>query len=121
MSKNKNIYKPSADWTIDSHISSLEKYNELYNESIKDPVGFWSRVSKRISWYKPWDKVRDFDFEKAKIKWFENGKLNVSYNCLDRHVESGDGDKTAIIWEGNNPSEDKKFTYAELLFEVKLL
>ena len=121
MSKYKNIYKPSADWTIDSHISSLEKYNELYNESIKDPVGFWSRVSKRISWYKPWDKVRDFDFEKAKIKWFENGKLNVSYNCLDRHVESGDGDKTAIIWEGNNPSEDKKFTYSELLFEVKKL
>ena len=121
MSKYKNIYKPSADWTIDSHISSLEKYNELYNESIKDPVGFWSRVSKRISWYKPWDKVRDFDFEKAKIKWFENGKLNVSYNCLDRHVESGDGDKIAIIWEGNNPSEDKKFTYSELLFEVKKL
>ena len=119
MSKNKNIYKPSADWTIESHISSLEKYNELYNESIQDPVSFWSRIAKRISWYKPWDKVREFDFDKAKIKWFENGKLNVSYNCLDRHVESGDGDKTAIIWEGNNPSEDKKFTYSELLFEVK--
>ena len=120
MSKNNN-YKLSADWSIDSHISSLDKYNELYNESIQDPVGFWSRIAKRISWYKPWNKVRDFDFEKAKIKWFENGKLNVSYNCLDRHVESGDGDKTAIIWEGNNPSEDKKFTYAELLFEVKKL
>ena len=119
MLKNKNIYKPSADWMIDSHINSLEKYNELYNESIQDPVGFWSRIAKRISWYKPWDKVREFDFEKAKIKWFENGKLNVSYNCLDRHVEFGDGDKTAIIWEGNNPSEDKKFTYSELLFEVK--
>ncbi|OUW78685.1 MAG: acetate--CoA ligase [bacterium TMED217] len=120
MSKNNN-YKLSADWSIDSHISSLDKYNELYNESIQDPVGFWSRIAKRISWYKPWNKVRDFDFEKAKIKWFENGKLNVSYNCLDRHVESGDGDKTAIIWEGNNPSEDKKFTYTELLFEVKKL
>ena len=121
MSKIKNIYKPSADWIIESHISTLDKYKELYNESIQDPVGFWSRKAKRISWYKPWDKVRDFDFIKAKIKWFENGKLNVSYNCLDRHVESGDGDKTAIIWEGNNPSDDKKITYSELLFEVKKL
>ena len=63
MLKNKNIYKPSADWMIDSHINSLEKYNELYNESIQDPVGCWSRIAKRISWYKPWDKVREFDFE----------------------------------------------------------
>ena len=119
MSKNKNIYMTSADWTIDSHISSLDKYKELYNDSIKDPDDFWSRIANRISWYKPWDKVRDFNFKEAKIKWFENGKLNVSYNCLDRHVESGQGDKTAIIWEGNNPSEDKSFTYSELLFQVK--
>ena len=119
MSKNKNIYTTSADWTIDSHISSLDKYKELYNDSIKDPDDFWSRIANRISWYKPWDKVRDFNFKEAKIKWFENGKLNVSYNCLDRHVESGQGDKTAIIWEGNNPSEDKSFTYSELLFQVK--
>ena len=89
MSKNKNIYTTSADWTIDSHISSLDKYKELYNDSIKDPDDFWSRIANRISWYKPWDKVRDFNFKEAKIKWFENGKLNVSYNCLDRHVESG--------------------------------
>ena len=119
MSKNKNIYTTSADWTIDSHISSLDKYKELYNDSIKDPDDFWSRIANRISWYKPWDKVRDFNFKEAKIRWFENGKLNVSYNCLDRHVESGQGDKTAIIWEGNNPSEDKSFTYSELLFQVK--
>ena len=109
----------SADWTIDSHISSLDKYKELYNDSIKDPDDFWSRIANRISWYKLWDKVREFNFKEAKIKWFENGKLNVSYNCLDRHVESGQGDKTAIIWEGNNPSEDKSFTYSELLSQVK--
>ena len=119
MSKNKNIYTPSADWTIDSDIGSLDKYKELYNDSIKDPDDFWSRIAKRISWYKRWNKVRNFNFKEAKIKWFENGKLNVSYNCLDRHVESGQGDKTAIIWEGNNPSEDKSFTYSELLYQVK--
>jgi len=119
MSKNKNSYTPSADWMIDAHIGSLDKYKELYNESIKDPDDFWSKIAKRISWYKPWNKVRNSNFKEAKIKWFENGKLNVSYNCLDRHVESGEGDKTAIIWEGNNPSEDASFTYSELLFQVK--
>ena len=65
------------------------------------------------------EKVRDFNFQNGEIKWFENGKLNVSYNCLDRHVESGNGEKTAIIWEGNDPSEDKHFTYNKLLEKVK--
>ena len=98
MSKDHKIYSPSADWTVNAHINSIDKYEEMYNKSIEDPDAFWSDIAKRITWYKPWEKVRDFNFKNGKIKWFENGKLNVSYNCLDRHVESGNGEKTAIIW-----------------------
>ena len=119
MSKDHKIYSPSADWIVNAHINSLDKYNEMYNKSIEDPDSFWSDIAKRITWYKPWEKVRDFNFQNGEIKWFENGKLNVSYNCLDRHVESGNGEKTAIIWEGNDPSEDKHFTYNKLLEKVK--
>ena len=100
-----------------SHIKK-EEYSKLYNESIGNNENFWSEVSKRIHWFENWDKVSDIDYSKAKIKWFENGKLNVSYNCIDRHVESGHGDDVALIWEGNNPLEDKQFTYKELLIEV---
>ena len=119
MSKDHKIYSPSADWTINAHINSLNKYKEIYNKSIEEPDAFWSDIAKRITWYKPWEKVRDFNFKNGEIKWFENGKLNVSYNCLDRHVESGNGEKTAIIWEGNDPSEDKHYTYNKLLEKVK--
>ena len=119
MSKDHKIYSPSAYWTVNAHINSLDKYKEMYNKSIEDPDAFWSDIAKRITWYKPWEKVRDFNFQNGEIKWFENGKLNVSYNCLDRHVESGNGEKTAIIWEGNDPSEDKHFTYNKLLEKVK--
>ncbi len=119
MSKDHKIYSPSADWTVNAHINSIDKYKEMYNKSIEDPDSFWSDIAKRITWYKPWEKVRDFNFQNGEIKWFENGKLNVSYNCLDRHVESGNGEKTAIIWEGNDPSEDKHFTYNKLLEKVK--
>ena len=119
MSKDRKIYSPSADWTVNAHINSLDKYKEMYNESIEDPDAFWSDIAKRITWYKPWEKVRDFNFQNGEIKWFENGKLNVSYNCLDRHVESGNGEKTAIIWEGNDPSEDMHFSYNKLLEKVK--
>ena len=119
MPKQDNVYPPSADWVDSAHVSSLEKYKYIYDSSVKDPDDFWADIAKRITWYKPWEKVRDFNFKEAKIKWFERGKLNVSYNCLDRHVDSGNGDRTAIIWEGNNPSEDKRFTYNELLSQVK--
>ncbi|MAZ61535.1 MAG: acetate--CoA ligase [Candidatus Marinimicrobia bacterium] len=95
-----------------------EQYSKLYNESINNNENFWSKVSKRIHWFKNWDKVSDVDYSKAKIKWFENGKLNVSYNCIDRHIENGHGDDIALIWEGNDILEDKQFTYKELLDEV---
>ena len=119
MSAPKNIYTPSADWVDSAHVSSLDKYRDIYNRSIENPDEFWASIAERVTWYKPWNKVRNFNFKEGKIKWYENGKLNVSYNCLDRHVDSGKGDKKAIIWEGNNPDEDKSFTYTELLSQVK--
>jgi len=116
---NDKTFSPSAAWTKESHINSLDQYKKVYKESILKPDEFWASIAERVHWYKKWEKVSDVDYKKAKINWFINGKLNVSYNCLDRHVNNGNGDKTAIIWEGNNPSEDKKYTYSELLIEVK--
>ena len=102
-----------------AHISSMEQYQKMYDESVADPEGFWENVAERITWYKRWDTVREYDFVNANIRWFDGGKLNACYNCLDRHVEAGHGDATAIIWEGNSPDEDKTFTYSELLAQVK--
>ncbi|MBC8216194.1 MAG: acetate--CoA ligase [Candidatus Marinimicrobia bacterium] len=113
-----NVYKPNAEFSKGAWISDLDQYRKLYDRSIQDPEGFWGEIAERITWTKKWDTVRNFNFVKADIKWFEGGKLNVAYNCLDRHVEAGHGDQTALIWEGNNPEEDKKFTYSELKDEV---
>ena len=118
MSKNQK-FCPSSEFSENAHIGSMEQYQKLYQESIEDPAGYWSKQAERLHWYKKWDDVVDFDFVDANIKWFSGGKLNVSYNCLDRHVEAGFGDRTAIIWEGNDPAEDKTFSYSELLAEVE--
>ena len=99
-------------------INNKQQYNIIYNQSISDSDRFWSETANRISWFKKWSNVSNVDFTKAEISWFEGGKLNASYNCLDRHVESGHGNQTALIWEGNNPLDDRSFTYKELLFEV---
>ena len=101
-----------------SHISTIEKYEEMYQDSVENSDAFWATQANRLDWYKKWNTVSNSDFTKAEIKWFEGGKLNVSYNCLDRHVEAGFGNQTALIWEGNDPSEDKSYTYSELLIQV---
>ena len=116
---SEQIYSPSNAFSEKALVSSMNDYQNLYQESINNPEAFWAEIAERITWTKKWDTVRDFDFKKGEIKWYEGGKLNVSYNCLDRHVEEGHGDQTAIIWEGNNPEEDKTYTYNELLAEVQ--
>ena len=113
------VFYPDQAFSDRALIGSLDQYRDLYEKSMSDPDTFWSEVADRITWYKKWDTVREFDFVKGNIKWFDGAKLNVSYNCLDRHVEAGHGDQTAIIWEGNNPEEDQTFTYSELLAEVQ--
>ena len=112
-------FPPSKSFASNSHIGSIELYKKLYQESIEDPEKFWSEKAERLKWTEKWDSVREFDFVEGKISWFNNGKLNVSQNCLDRHVEAGNGNRKAIIWEGNNPGEEKTFTYSELLSQVQ--
>ena len=114
-----NLFSPNKEFSADADINSIDQYKDLYKKSILDPEAFWAKTADRITWYKKWDQVREYDFENGSIKWFDGAKLNVSYNCLDRHVENGFGEQTAIIWEGNNPEEDQAFTYNDLLFEVK--
>ena len=113
------VFYPNQEFSDRALIGSLDQYRDLYEKSMSDPDTFWSEVADRITWYKKWDTVREFDFVKGNIKWFDGAKLNVSYNCLDRHVEAGHSDQTAIIWEGNNPEEDQAFTYGKLLAEVQ--
>ena len=99
-------------------IKSFKDYEKKYSYSIENSDEFWAVIAERISWYQKWSKVSDNDYSKGKIKWYEEGKLNVSYNCLDRHIENGKGDECALIWEGNDPAVNKKYSYKELLIEV---
>jgi len=95
----------------------MDEYKKLYKQSIEDMEGFWGEQAKSLDWFKPYDKV----WEKTDLfpgKWFVGGKLNVSYNCLDRHVKAGNGGRVAIIWEADEPGQVRKFTYNELLKEV---
>ena len=113
-------YEPNNETRNRAHIGSLEDYKKMYDYSIKEPEAFWSEQAERISWFKKWNNVWEWDFNKANIKWFEDAKLNACYNCVDRHVIDGYGDKTALIWEGNNPNETQTYTYNDLLKEVQL-
>ncbi len=85
-------------------IKSLEQYHSDYKKSIEDPEGFWGNVAENFNWRKKWDKVLDWNFTEPKVEWFANAKLNITENCIDRHLEKS-GDKPAIIWEPNNPEE----------------
>ncbi len=100
-------------------IDTTEKYIENYNKSIAEPEKFWNDLAKNnFSWYERWSKVLEWDFKKAKIEWFKHAKLNITVNCIDRHAKSNP-EKTAIIFEPNNPNEKQKsLTYLELLKEV---
>ena len=113
-------YEPNAELTKRAHISSIEDYKRMYDDSIKNPESFWEGQADRISWSQKWNKVWDWDFDDVYIKWFEGAKLNACYNCIDRHVEDGHGEEIGLIWEGNDPNESKEYTYSELLVQVQL-
>ena len=98
--------------------TTIDKYKARYNKSIQDNNLFWADVSKRISWFKPWNNISNVDYNSASVRWYEGGSLNASYNCIDRHVLSGYGEKTAIIWEGNDSNDAIKITYDQLLNRV---
>ena len=113
-------FKPPADFSSNSRFKAFEDYQKEYDRSIQDSDSYWSEIASRIDWYKKWDSVSSGDYFKAKISWYKGATLNVSYNCLDRHVKDGNGDRIALIWEGNNPEEGKRYSYSELLSEVEI-
>ncbi|MDV3242264.1 acetate--CoA ligase [Methylocaldum sp. GT1TLB] len=111
------VYEVPPEVAAEAQITEA-LYQEMYEHSITDSDKFWAEQAERfVDWFKPWDKVQDCDFGTARIRWFEGGKLNVSYNCLDRHLVEK-GDEVAIIWEGDNSNIDKKLTYRELHEQV---
>ncbi len=118
LSSEERTFPPSKEMSEKAHIGSMDQYEKMYKKSIEDPEGFWGEIAgKNISWFKKWDKVLEYDFHKPEIKWFIGGKLNASYNCLDRHLEAGRKDKTAILWEADDGS-NRIYTYEQLHLEV---
>lgn len=111
------VYDVLSDATKNAYISE-EKYQQMYARSVSDPDGFWAEQAREfVTWFKEWNKVQDNDYYAGRVRWFEGAKLNVSYNCLDRHLQTR-GDQVAIIWEGDDPKVDKKITYRELHEQV---
>ena len=109
-----NLFPVNPEFAANAHIDNA-KYLAMYEQSINDPEAFWGEQGKRLDWIKPYTKVKNtsFDPHNVSIKWYEDGTLNVSANCLDRHLEKR-GDQVAIIWEGDSPDEDEKITYRDL-------
>ncbi|MER9449138.1 acetate--CoA ligase [Mesorhizobium sp. M0254] len=111
------IHRVQPAWKKNALIDN-DTYLKWYADSVKNPDRFWGKHGKRIDWFKPFSKVKNTSFDgKVSIKWFEDGETNVSYNCIDRHLKKR-GNQTAIIWEGDNPYDDKKVTYNELYEHV---
>ena len=112
------IFNPSDSVKMRAYVKNLKEYEKLYQRSIDDPEGFWSELAEQLNWYKKWDKVLDWNFQKPEIKWFAGGKLNASYNCLDRHLNTWRSNKVALIWQGEPLEENRIFTYQQLHYHV---
>jgi acetyl-CoA synthetase len=116
MSEHK-VYPVPAAFAANAHIDA-ERYAAMYRRSVEDPEGFWAEQAESfLTWSQPWQRVLDWDFTRAHIRWFEGGKLNVSVNCLDRHLATR-GEQTALIWESDDPAIDRRISYRELHEEV---
>ncbi|MCX5851491.1 MAG: acetate--CoA ligase, partial [Deltaproteobacteria bacterium] len=118
----KEVYPVPESVRKGAYIKSRAEYEKIYKRSIEDPDGFWGEIaSEYVTWFKKWDKVEEYNFDVKKgpiyLKYFQGAKVNMSYNCLDRHLEKR-GNQVAIQWEGNEPGEDKAYTYKDLHREV---
>ena len=116
MLDERRVFPPPKEFSEKAYIKSMDEYKALYKKSEEDAEGFWGEQAEIIHWFKKWDKVLEWNEPFA--KWFQGGKTNIAYNCLDRHLEDGRADKTAIIWEGEPEGDSKKYTYRELHKEV---
>ncbi|RJP33684.1 MAG: acetate--CoA ligase [Actinobacteria bacterium] len=114
----RTILYPPEELSKNAYIKSMDEYREMHRRSIEEGDSFWSEMAETLDWYRKWDSVHTWDPQECECTWFEGGKLNVSYNCLDRHVNSGKADRVAIIWEPDEPGEGRTYTYGQLLDEV---
>ena len=114
----KRKFEPSKDFKSKAMIKSMEEYQKLFKESVKDPPKFWENYANDLEWFKKWDKVFEWNKDMAEIAWFKGGKLNASYNCLDRHLKTWRRNKAALIWQGEPENDVRTFTYQELHTEV---
>jgi acetyl-CoA synthetase len=115
LSNEQRVFPPPAEFAAQAHVKSFAEYERLYEEAAKDPAAFWAKQAEDLHWFKKWDTVLEWNEPFA--KWFVGGKINIAYNCLDRHLETSRRDKTAIIWEGE-PGEKRTLTYQQLHVEV---
>ncbi len=115
MLQEERVFPPSKEFSERAHLKSLKDYERMWKRSVEDPEAFWAEQAENLDWIQRWETVRSWD--PPNVKWFEGGKLNVSYNCLDRHVNSWRKNKSALIWEGE-PGEHMNFTYHHLWREV---
>ena len=115
---SQSIY-PVPNHIKDTTLVDKNKYNSMYQQSINDPESFWREHGQRLDWSTPYTKVKNTSFDKGhiSIKWYEDGFLNASYNCIDRHLKTK-ADKIALIWEGDDPSQSENITYQQLHDEV---
>jgi acetyl-CoA synthetase len=117
--KEARKFEPPKDFSKNAYIKSLSEYDRIYKESIKNPEKFWAeQAEKSIDWFKKWDRVFSANQSNFEFRWFEGGKLNVSYNCLDRHLKTARKNKAAIIWQGEPENESRTYTYQQLHREV---
>jgi acetyl-CoA synthetase len=114
--RENRVFPPPPEFAEKAHVRSLAQYEDLYARSVADPEAFWGEIARELHWFAPWTKTLDWKLPWA--KWFVGGKINISYNCLDRHVKNGKKDKTAILWEGE-PGEVRKLSYGQLLADVE--
>jgi acetyl-CoA synthetase len=115
---SEKVYPVSPDWAQRAYVDDA-KYRAMYERSVQDPDGFWGEHGKRVDWIKPYSKVQNVSYApgQVSIKWYEDGTLNVAHNCIDRHLAKR-ADQVAIIWEGDDPANDRKITYRQLHAEV---
>jgi len=119
MMAESRVFPPPKEFSEKAAVKSMEEYKQLYERSVNDPEGFWKELSGQLHWFKMWDKFREYDFtEQPEIRHFIGGKINVCYNCLDRHLNSSTKNKAAIIWQGEPDEEVVTYTYQQLYYEV---
>ena len=117
----KRVFDPPREFVEEAHIKSMEEYKELYKRSIEDPQNFWAEMAEEyLDWVKKWDgPVEEYSFkDDIYLRYFVGGKLNASYNCLDRHLKTWRKNKAALIWQGEPPEESRTYTYQELHRQV---